>query len=62
MTQILDWARLRRRPLHPLARHQLIRWESRAITLRDNPEAARIFLDLLCGDTAEEEQRPRRRG
>jgi [protein-PII] uridylyltransferase len=62
MMQILDWARLRRRPLHPLARHQLIRWERRAITLRDNPEAARIFLDLLCGDTAEEEQRPRRRG
>ncbi|MBO1325882.1 [protein-PII] uridylyltransferase [Acetobacter sp. TBRC 12305] len=61
MMQILDWARLRRRPLHPLARHQLIRWERRATALRDNPEAARIFLDLLCGETPEEEQRPRRR-
>ncbi|MCH4094210.1 MAG: [protein-PII] uridylyltransferase [Acetobacter peroxydans] len=61
MMQILDWARLRRRALHPLARHELIRWERRATTLRDNPEAARIFLDLLCGEIPAEEQRPRRR-
>ena len=60
MMQILDWARLRRRSLHPLARHQLIRWERKATTLRDDPEAARIFLDLLCGELPEEE-RPRRR-
>lgn len=61
MMQILDWARVRRRPLHPLARHQLIRWERRATSLRDNPEAARIFLDLLCGDESTVEQKPRRR-
>ncbi|CEF42303.1 [protein-PII] uridylyltransferase [Acetobacter senegalensis] len=60
MMQLLDWARLRRRPLHPLARHQLIRWERRAVALRDDPEAARIFLDLLCGETTSLEP-PRRR-
>lgn len=60
MMQLLDWARMRRRPLHPLGRHQLIRWERRAISLRENLEAARIFLDLLCGET-EAQEPPRRR-
>ena len=61
MMQYLDWARMRRRPLHPLGRHQLIRWERRAMALRDNPEAARIFLDLLCGETEPKDLPPRRR-
>ena len=60
MLRLLDWARIRRKPLHPMARHELIRWESRATTLRDNPEAARIFLDLLCGEVAPPPPRRRR--
>ena len=61
MMQLLDWARMRRRPLHPLARHQLIRWERRAVELREDPEVARIFLDLLCGEAPQIETTGRRR-
>ena len=35
--------------LHPLAMRALIRNERRAVQLRGDPEAAALFLDLLCG-------------
>ncbi|MFS3135257.1 [protein-PII] uridylyltransferase [Gluconacetobacter sacchari] len=57
MMRLLEWARTRKLPIHPLAMHKLIRWERRAASLRGNPEAARIFLDLLCG--APPERAPR---
>ncbi|MDG6094538.1 [protein-PII] uridylyltransferase [Acetobacter sp. AN02] len=57
MFRMLELSRERHIPTHPLARQQLIRWERRAAALRDDPETARIFLDLLCGDPPE---RPRR--
>ncbi|GBR10846.1 [protein-PII] uridylyltransferase [Acetobacter oeni] len=58
MFELLEWARLRHLALHPLARQQLIRWERRASTLRSNPKAAEIFLDLLCDDRPTRLRRP----
>ena len=55
MMRLLAFARARNRPIHPLAMHELIRCERRAASLRGNPEASAILLDLLCGD------RPHRR-
>jgi [protein-PII] uridylyltransferase len=53
MLRILQVARDRELELHPLALRALIRNERRAVALRGDPEAAAIFLDLLCGrDTA----------
>lgn len=48
MFELLEWSRNRHVPIHPLARQQMIRWERRAATLRNDPLAAEIFLDLLC--------------
>ncbi|MCC6718403.1 MAG: [protein-PII] uridylyltransferase, partial [Acetobacteraceae bacterium] len=53
MLRCLQVARDRNLKLHPLSLRQLIRNERRAQGLRGNPEAAAIFLDLLCGRDAE---------
>ncbi|MCW3474484.1 [protein-PII] uridylyltransferase [Limobrevibacterium gyesilva] len=53
MLRLLQVARDRNLKLHPLAMRALIRNERRAVLLRDNPEAAALFLDLLCGRDAE---------
>lgn len=49
MLELLRFARDRGVALHPLAMHQLIRWERGAQHLRDDPAANAILLDLLCG-------------
>ncbi len=49
MLRILRVARDRNLALHPLAMRALIRHERRAVELRGRPEAAAVFLDLLCG-------------
>lgn len=48
MMRLLKLAQTQKRAIHPLAVHQLIRWERKASLLRGNPEASEIFLDLLC--------------
>ncbi len=53
MLRILIVARNRGLELHPLAMRSLIRNERRAIGLRDDPQAAALFMDLLCGRNAE---------
>jgi len=52
MLRILIVARDRGLELHPLAIRALIRNERRAIGLREDPQAAALFLDLLCGRNA----------
>ncbi|MBV9812349.1 MAG: [protein-PII] uridylyltransferase, partial [Acetobacteraceae bacterium] len=52
MLRMLKIARDRDLDLHPLAMRALIRNERRAMLLRDNPDAAALFLDLLCGGEA----------
>ncbi|QDH25942.1 [protein-PII] uridylyltransferase [Neokomagataea tanensis] len=47
MFQMLDCARRHECEVHPLALQQLIRHEKYAISLRDDPETARLFLELL---------------
>jgi [protein-PII] uridylyltransferase len=47
--RILQLARDRDLELHPLAVRGLIRNERAVLTLRDDPQAAAAFLDLLCG-------------
>ena len=49
MLRILQVARDRDLQLHPLTIRALIRNERQAITLRSDPAAAAVFLDLLCG-------------
>ncbi len=49
MLEILRQARDRGLRLHPLAMHQLIRFERGAVRLRDDAMANDILLDLLCG-------------
>ena len=49
MLRILQMARNRNLDLHPLALRSLIRNERQANSLRGNPQAADIFMDLLCG-------------
>ena len=49
MLRILKVARDRDLSLHPLAVRALIRGERCAARLRDDPEAARLFMELLCG-------------
>ncbi len=49
MLEILRLARDRGLALHPLALRALIRHERRAVSLRGDPAASAIFLDLLCG-------------
>jgi [protein-PII] uridylyltransferase len=53
MLRMLQVARDRGVALHPLAVRALIRSERSATRLRGDPEAAAIFLDLLCGRDAE---------
>jgi len=53
MLRILQVARDREVKLHPLALRALIRSERRATQLRDNPRAAALFMDLLCGGNPE---------
>jgi len=53
MLRCLQVARDRNLTLHPLALRQMIRNERRVQGLRDNAEAAALFLDLLCGRDAE---------
>src|ERR1700750_1202310 len=49
MLRILQVARDRNLELHPLAIRSFIQNERRAVSLRGDPKAAAIFLDLLCG-------------
>jgi [protein-PII] uridylyltransferase len=49
MLRMLKLARDRRVKLHPLALRAMIRHERNAVSLRGNPEAGALFLDLLCG-------------
>ena len=53
MLRCLQVARDRSLKLHPLTQRQLIRNERRVQGLRESPEAAALFLDLLCGRDAE---------
>ena len=49
MLRILQVARDRGLGLHPLALRSFIRNERRAVGLREDPVAATLFMDLLCG-------------
>nr|WP_294511769.1 [protein-PII] uridylyltransferase [uncultured Rhodopila sp.] len=49
MLRILQVARDRGLDLHPLAIRSFIQNERRAVSLRGDPGAADIFMDLLCG-------------
>ncbi len=49
MLRILQIARDRGLELHPLAVRSFIQNERRAVSLRGDPKAAAIFMDLLCG-------------
>lgn len=49
MLRVLQVARDRGLDLHPLTLRALIRHERGAVALRNDPEAAELFLDLLCG-------------
>jgi [protein-PII] uridylyltransferase len=49
MLRLLQVARDRNLELHPLALRMLIRNERRAVALRDDPQAAALFMNLLCG-------------
>ncbi len=49
MLRILHFARDRGLALHPLAIRSLIRNERAAARLRGDPEAAALFMDLMCG-------------
>ena len=53
MLRILQVARDRHLVLHPLALRALIRHERLAITLRGDPAAADVFMDLLCRHDSE---------
>lgn len=50
LLRILLFARDRALKLHPLALRAMIRGSHRAADLRNVPAAARLFLDLLCGE------------
>ncbi|NLI26759.1 MAG: [protein-PII] uridylyltransferase [Acetobacter sp.] len=58
MFRMLRLSRDRDIAIHPLARQQMIRWERRAATLRNDPETSDIFLDLLCGASPSRNRRP----
>jgi [protein-PII] uridylyltransferase len=53
MLRILRVARDRNLDLHPLALRSFIQNERRAISLRGDPKAAALFMDLLCGKEPE---------
>ena len=49
MLRVLQVARDRGLELHPLALRSFIQNERRAVSLRGDPAAAAVFMDLLCG-------------
>ena len=49
MLRLLGFAAARDLKVHPLAMHELIRCERSAASLRGDPEAAGILLELICG-------------
>jgi [protein-PII] uridylyltransferase len=51
--RMLQIARDRDLEIHPLGIRSLIRSARGAISLRGDPEAATLFMDLLCGQTAD---------
>jgi [protein-PII] uridylyltransferase len=53
MLRILQVARDRNLELHPLAFRALIRNERRVISLRGNPRAAELFMNLMCNPNPE---------
>ena len=53
MLRILQVSRDRHLALHPLALRALIRHERQAIALRNDPAAAEVFINLLCGRDGE---------
>jgi len=53
MLRILQIARDRGLELHPLALRSMIQNERRAVELRNDREAADIFMDLMCGHEPE---------
>ncbi len=57
MLRILQVARDRNLELHPLAMRSFIQNERRTITLRGDPKAAAVFMDLLCGTKPEHQHR-----
>lgn len=58
--KILDCARRYQLELHPNAVQQLINNENFAASLRGNPEASKIFLDLLCDPVFQNGHLPRK--
>src|SRR5580658_2113095 len=57
MLRVLIVARDRGLELHPLTVRSFIQNERRAVSLRGNPTAAKLFIDLLC-DKPPEKRRP----
>ncbi len=53
MLRVLRVARDRNLDLHPLTIRSFIQNERRAVSLRDDPRAATLFMDLLCGKPPE---------
>ncbi len=53
MLRVLKVARNRGLELHPLALRRFIRNQRRAVSLRNDPRAAALFMDLLCGGEGE---------
>ena len=53
MLRVLRVARDRNLDLHPLTIRSFIQNERRAVSLRDDPRAAMLFMDLLCGKPPE---------
>lgn len=49
MLRLLECAQQRNKEIHPMAMHEIIRWERRASELRGDAEAGRILLKLICG-------------
>ena len=62
MLRILQVARDRALLLHPLAIRAFIRHERQAITLRNDPVAADLFQDLMCGAPPDPDEHKREHG
>jgi [protein-PII] uridylyltransferase len=58
MLRILQVARDRALELHPLAVRSFIQNERRVVSLRKDPKAAAIFMDLLCGKEPDRHRPP----
>jgi [protein-PII] uridylyltransferase len=56
MLRLMQCARDRHLRIHPLALRAMIRNERVTISLRRDPEAMKIFMDLLCGKDGETER------